>query len=101
MSVGKLFKQKVEHFKWNSYTMSEYMKCNQAVLSYGHVLSPGQDKKDPHSIRLIQFIARHGGHVVFCIRPDSTPYDQEYWASNQDAFFKKYLEKKGIVYNFD
>jgi len=39
--------------------------------------------------------------VVFCIRPDSTPYDQEYWASNQDAFYKKYLEKKGIVYNFD
>jgi len=39
--------------------------------------------------------------VVFCIRPDSTPYDQEYWASNQDAFCKKYLEKKGIVYNFD
>lgn len=39
--------------------------------------------------------------MVFCIRPDSTPYDQEYWASNQDAFFKKYLDKKGIVYNFD
>lgn len=101
MSVSKLLKQKVENFKWNSYTMSEYMKCSQAVLQYGHVLSPGKDKKDPHSLRLIQFIARHGGHVVFCIRPDSTPYDQEYWASNQDAFCKKYLEKKGLVYNFD
>jgi len=33
--------------------MSKYMKYSRAVLQYGHVLSPGQDQNDPHSLKLI------------------------------------------------
>lgn len=76
MSVAKLLRAKTKSgMKWSQTTFTEYCRLYKAVNQFGHVLSPGKDQKDVNSARLVQFIARHGGHVVFCIRPNSSVYD--------------------------
>lgn len=36
---------------------------------------------------------------MFCVRPNESDYDKEYWASNENDFSNRYLTKTPIVHN--